>query len=557
MVSPCKVLLVSPRFLDRSIFDLKEACEAAGARYPLPPLGLITVAALLPREWECRLVNRNTEELREADIDWADMVMIGGMLPQRPDAHKIIALVHSRHKPVVIGGPDVSSSPEAYEAADFRVLGEAEEIIHDFVAAWDAGERQGIFEAAKFSVDVTQTPVPRYELLTRTHYAAFSVQFARGCPFKCEFCDIIELYGRKPRVKTIEQVLTELDALYESGWRGHVEFVDDNFIGNKKAVKILLPHLIAWQKERGYPFNFATEASLNLADDDELLGLMREANFYLVFMGIESPDPDTLVSMQKKQNTRRSLADSVHKVYRAGMMVNAGFIVGFDTERSGMADVMIDCIEATSIPFCVVGLLFALPMTQLTRRLTQEGRMYPMEYVTERSGDQCTNSLNFETLRPRRDVLSDYRNVLENIYSPPAFFERVRHLVSVLDRPRLDRSKRKDPPRPQLFGIPRADLLILWRLILRLLTRGPTACWHFAKVFRECAKNNPRALEHVVFYALMFLHLGRFTRNVVKEVDRQIADIDSGRWQSPLAGRAAPLIAAPATAQLPEPARAA
>jgi len=203
------------------------------------------VAALLPRSWECRLVNRNTEELHEADLDWADLVMTGGMLPQQPDALRVIELAHARGKPVAVGGPDATSSPERYASADFQVLGEAEGIIDEFIAAWDSGAREGVFEAEKFRADITRSPVPRFDLLTREHYTYFGVQFARGCPFTCEFCDIIELYGRVPRVKTAPQMLAELDALYASGYRGHLDFVDDNFIGNKKSVKAFLPELIA------------------------------------------------------------------------------------------------------------------------------------------------------------------------------------------------------------------------------------------------------------------------------------------------------------------------
>jgi len=239
------------------------------------------------------------------------------------------------------------------------VLGEAEGVIDSFIRAWTSGVRQGVFEAEKFKIDVTKTPIPRFDLLKRGQYTFYGVQFARGCPFTCEFCDIIELYGRVPRVKAVEQMLAELVALYRIGYRGHLDFVDDNFIGNKKAVKAFLPHLIAWQQERGYPFEFSTEASINIADDDALLALMREANFFTIFVGIESPDTDTLVSMQKKQNTRRALADCVHRIYRAGIFVNAGFIVGFDSEKGAVAQAMIECIEATSIPFCMVGLLYA------------------------------------------------------------------------------------------------------------------------------------------------------------------------------------------------------
>jgi len=550
--SSCNVLLVAPRFSGQSFWNFEAACEVYGARFPAPPLGLITVAALLPESWQCRLVNRNTEELSDADLDWADLVMTGGMLPQQPDTLCVIELAHERHKPVVVGGPDATSSPEAYLTADFRVLGEAESIIGAFIEAWESGIREGIFEAEKFTTDITKTPIPRFDLLKRPQYTYYGVQFARGCPFTCEFCDIIELYGRAPRVKTAEQMLAELDHLYGIGYRGHLDFVDDNFIGNKKAVKAFLPHLIAWQKEHGYPFEFSTEASINLADDDALLALMREANFFTVFVGIESPDTDTLVAMQKKQNTRRSLADGVHKIYRAGMFVNAGFIVGFDSEKGSVADAMIDCIEATAIPFCMVGLLYALPNTQLTRRLAREGRLFPPDYTMRSAdgvGDQCTSGINFETARPRRDILLDYRAVLARIYRPTAYYERVRTVARLLDRPVLDISAREVVSAPRICGIPLRQLNLLWRLVWRIAVRQPAALWPFCKVFYECARKNPRAIDDVGMLAAVYLHLEPFSRFVIAAIDRQVAAIDSGEWRAPrmAAAHHAPQPAVPQT----------
>lgn len=534
----CNVLLIAPSFSGQSFWNFRAACEVYGARFPAPPLGLITVAALLPRSWQCRLVNRNTEELRDADLDWADLVMTGGMLPQRPDTLRVIELAHARGKSVAVGGPDATSSPDCYATADFRVLGEAEGIIDAFIAAWDSGVRRGVFEAEKFTADITRSPVPRFDLLTREHYTYFGVQFARGCPFTCEFCDIIELYGRAPRVKTAEQMLSELSTLYACGYRGHLDFVDDNFIGNKKAVKAFLPQLIAWQKARGYPFEFSTEASINIADDDGLLALMRAANFFTVFVGIESPDSDTLISMQKKQNTRRSLAASVHKIYRAGMFVNAGFIVGFDSEKGSVADAMVDCIEATSIPFCMVGLLYALPNTQLSRRLAREERLFPADYTMRSAssdgvGDQCTSGLNFETARARREILVDYRSVLARIYRPGAYYQRVRQVMRLLDRPKLDRSASTDAPRPGVFGIPFRDFALFWRLVCRIARRQPTALWPFCKTFYECARRNLRAINYVGVLAALYLHLDPFSRFVISTVNRQIAELDLGQWTAP------------------------
>ena len=545
-----KVLLVAPRFNGQSFWNFVDACELYGARVPSAPLGLITVAAMLPASWECRLVNRNTEELTEADLDWSDMVMTGGMLPQRPDTLEVIALAQQRGKPVIVGGPDITSSPDAYENADCRVLGEAEDIIEAFINAWESGIRHGVFEAKKFEIDVTETPLPRFDLLKTSQYLYLGVQFSRGCPFTCEFCDIIELYGRVPRTKTAEQMLGELDALYRVGYRGHLDFVDDNFIGNKRAVKAFLPQLIDWQKERGYPFMLSTEASVNLADDDVLLGLMREANFFAVFVGIESPDTETLIAMQKKQNTRRSLVDGVHKIHKAGIFVTAGFIIGFDSEKFSVADAMIACIEETAIPACMVGLLIALPTTQLTSRLAAEGRLFPKSYMDKMlasgSGDQCTAGLNFTAARPRRDILMDYKTVLRHIYSPKAYFQRVLRMSMALDRASFDQDNLDYSIR--LGPITVRDLWLLWRLIVRLAMRQPRALSHFARVFVACARVKPESLEAVGMMAAMYLHLGPFSRLVIASLDQQISEIDAGEYRSPLGDAASSVSASPSGA---------
>ncbi len=510
------VLMVFPRFNPHSFWNLQAACDIRRARCPAPPLGLITLAALLPPAWNIRLVNRNAEELTESDLAWADLVMTGGMIPQQDDTLALIDLCHVRGKPVVVGGPDATSSPDIYRGADFLVLGEAEGLIDQFSEAWSAGAKGGVFEGVKFQADVTKSPVPRFDLLKREHYIYIGVQFSRGCPFNCEFCDIIELYGQVPRAKTNEQMLAELDALYRMGYRGHVDFVDDNLIGNKKALKRFLPALHGWQRERGYPFQFSTEASMNLADDAQLLQMMRNANFFAVFIGIESPDTETLISTQKKQNTKRSLADSVYRIYRAGMFVVAGFIIGFDTEKGNVAAGMVDCIEATSIPICMVGLLAALPNTQLTRRLKSEGRLLPLE---RHKGDQCSGGLNFVTLRPRRDVLADFRTVLENIYQPAAYFERVRTVGRALDCP--------NHAIMSSFKELRRDLGVLGRLAWRMTVQRPELRRHFWRTLIDCARNNFGALEYVVTMMVFYLHLGDFANFLVEELDRRIEMIDN------------------------------
>jgi len=506
--------MIYPRFEANSFWAYTKACEVIGARYPTSPLSLITVAAMLPPEWEIRLVNRNTEELHASDIAWADMVMTGGMLVQQSDVHHLTNVAHAQGKPVVVGGPDVTSHPHMYKDADFQVRGEAEAVIDDFIAAWESGARRGNFEAPKFTIDVTKTPIPRFDLLKFDQYLYIGVQFSRGCPFTCEFCDIIELYGRVPRAKTNEQMLAELDALYGLGYRGHVDFVDDNLIGNKKAVKQFLPHLRNWLETHDHPFEFSTEASLNLSDDDELLRLMRDANFFAVFVGIESPDTATLVQMRKKQNTRRSIAKSVHKIYAHGMFVMAGFIVGFDSERGSVAEPMIELIEEAAIPVAMVGLLYALAETQLGRRLLKEGRLHA-DHDTHESGDgdQCMTGLNFETLRPREQVLADYKAILQRIYDPEAFANRLRRLSDLLDR---SNSPRRPPVGDMRFRAGASERF------KRIVDCAPEARVFFEEIIRYCASTNPRALRLIVPMMAIYLHLGPFSRRVMAEIDRRI-----------------------------------
>jgi radical SAM superfamily enzyme YgiQ (UPF0313 family) len=541
MADACNVLMIYPKFNPRSFWAYDGACELLNAKYPAAPLGMITLAAMLPASWDIRLVNRNTEELDPAELDWADMVMTGGMLAQRPDCLRVIEQAQNSGKPVIIGGPDVTSSPEAYGIADICVLGEAENIIDEFIAAWRRGERSGLFEKPRYQVDVTKTPIPRFDLLKKGHYIYPTVQFSRGCPFMCEFCDIIELYGRVPRTKTPEQMLAELDALYQLGWRGHLDFVDDNLIGNKKAVKAFLPHLIEWQKKHKYPFMLSTEASLNLADDPQLLNLMKEANFFAVFVGIESADEETLVHTQKKQNTRRSIPESVHRIYDAGMFIAAGFIVGFDTEKGSVADSLVRCIEDSRIPIANVSLLYALAGTQLTRRLEREQRLRPDYEVDRRgnAGDFALAGLNFEPVRPRRDILSDFAAVLTSIYEPKTYFARTRRMVLSLNRINLG------------FGIQLRDswlefdrfLRIMWHLSWhRPEMRGPV--W---RLLVECMVKNPRAVRAVVSMSLFYLFLGPLSRMMADVALAQIAEIDAaGTTVDPAIPDPLPAIAATA-----------
>jgi len=533
------VLMLYPRFTAASFWDAGASVDATGARSTQPALGLLTVAAMLPTHWGVRFVDRNLASPTEADFAWADLVMTGGMLPQQDDTFEVVRLSRVHSKPVVVGGPDATSSPHLYEHADFRVLGEAESVIDAFVAAWEAGERRGVFKAEPFTADVTRTPIPRFDLVDFSDYARVGVQFSRGCPFNCEFCDIIELYGRVPRAKTPEQVLAELDALYALGHRGRVDFVDDNLVGNKKALREFLPALVRWQQAHGCPFEFSTEASVNVAADRAVLLLLREANFRRVFVGIESPDTDTLVGARKKQNTRCDLVECVREIHAHGIAVDAGFIVGFDHERGSVAGPMVRFIEEAAIPICMVGLLYALPNTQLIRRLASEGRLFAVHDSVPDSAevrDQTVGGLNFVTQRPRRDVLMDYLTVLERIYEPRAFFARVRRfgraLKPVVRGPGVGGGDRGGSVLRLPLGLTRRDLKEALGVI-RLVARHPRWLIPFGWTVLDCLWQNPAALKAVFTAVALYLHVGPFSVKVRRILSGQVAEIDEGRWRQP------------------------
>jgi radical SAM superfamily enzyme YgiQ (UPF0313 family) len=517
-----KALLLHPEFSALGFWNYKEVCHLVGAQYPASPLGLITMAALLPEEWQLRLLDLNTTSLDDADIDWADLVFIGGMLPQQSRFLRLIERVHSRGKKVVAGGPDPTSQPEVYRSADYLVLGEAESSLPLFLADFAHGAPSGTYTSEE-KPDITRSPIPRFDLLQFKNYLMIGVQFCRGCPFDCEFCDIIELYGRSPRTKTPQQVVAELDTLYRLGHRGHVDFVDDNFIGHKARAKEILRAVKAWSEPHGHPFFFSTEASINLAADDELLGLMRDLDFRYVFVGIESADTDVLADMHKVANLKRDIVADLHKIYRHGIVVNGGFILGFDGETSASAHKLIDVIERGHIVMSMVGLLFALPNTRLTRRLREEhrlledtGRLSAAAEATE--VDQTTSGLNFITRRPRAEVLEDFLHVLRSAYSTRNYFDRCLQVSRALRiHPRFS------PPwrRKALYGM--AFLKIVFKLGLR-----PATAYYYWRNFLAVLLTRASALETVVNLMAMYLHFTRQTKFVSRVMADQIKLLQAG-----------------------------
>jgi radical SAM superfamily enzyme YgiQ (UPF0313 family) len=416
-----KALLIYPQF-PQSFWSYDRFMKLAGLKATIPPLGILTVAALLPPDWDIRFRDRNVTCETEADWAWCDLVIISAMLVQKPDFQALIQTAVRRGKTVAVGGPYPTSVPQdALDAgAQFLVLDEGEMTVPQFLTALARGETHGIFRSLE-KPDVTQSPIPRFDLLQREAYLMMAMQFSRGCPFNCEFCDIISLYGRKPRTKEPEQALAELQKLYDLGWRGSLFIVDDNFIGNQRNVKRFLRELIPWMQKHRYPFTFITEASVNLAEDEELLQLMGEAGFYAVFLGIETPDQDSLQVTRKLQNTRNPLVEACRKINEAGLLIYAGFILGFDGERTGAGDRIQAFVEQTSIPQPMLGLLQALPNTALWERLQQEQRL-----LTDKSqaiGDQ-NNLMNFIPTRPMAELAHEYVASFWQLYEPQAYLRR-------------------------------------------------------------------------------------------------------------------------------------
>jgi radical SAM superfamily enzyme YgiQ (UPF0313 family) len=488
-----RVLLVYPEFPD-TYWSFRHALAFVRKKSAFPPLGLATVASMLPKTWERRLVDMNVRTLERSDILWADVVFVSAMLVQKASLERVVALCRSLGKRVVVGGPYVSTNAQAMSSADHLFVGESEATLPEFVADLERGEPRRVYRAEE-RPSLALTPVPDFSLLELERYSSMSVQYSRGCPFQCEFCDIIEVYGRVPRTKSNEQMLVELDTLLATGWRGPVFVVDDNFIGNKKNVRRLLPELADWSERNDYPFSFFTEASVNLADDAPLLAMMRQAGFRRVFLGIETPVEASLVEAQKGQNRKRDLVESVRTIQSYGMEVMAGFIVGFDNDPEDIFDRQIDFIQASAIPLAMVGLLTALPETQLWRRLEREGRL-----VAESSGDNTDCSLNFVPKMDPRRLIEGYRSVLQAIYSSAAYYRRV---LASLERVADAR------PIQHTAGIAQ-DLVALGRVVMTLGVRDGERAEFWRFLARVVADHRDK-FPHAVRLAAMGYHFRKLT----------------------------------------------
>ena len=509
-----RVLLLYPLF-PKSFWSFEKTLALVDCKALLPPLGLITVAALLPQKWEFRLVDHNIQEITEADWEWAELVIISGMIVQKKDLLAQIGEAKQRDKLVAVGGPYATTSPQEVESADFLILDEGEITLPMFIAAVERGDRSGVFRATEKPA-VTETPIPRYDLLNLSAYDNMSVQFSRGCPFQCEFCDIIVLYGRKPRTKTPEQLIAELEFLYDLGWRGAVFMVDDNFIGNKRNVKLLLRELKVWMADKGYPFGLTTEASVDLAKDEELMELMVECNFKKVFLGIETPDTDSLALTNKMQNTRDPLNESIDKITRAGMQVMAGFIIGFDGEKPHAGDRIVQFVEQTGIPMAMFSMLQALPNTALWHRLEREGRL-----LNSAANINQTTLMNFVPTRAIEDIATEYVEAFWQLYEPKAYLNRIFRYYMKLGEAKNVVSKRTSWKTIRALG------LLLWKQGVQAPSR-----WLFWRNLIQVIVRKPRQLEIYLTLCAYLEHFVEYRFIVREQINLQLANYMASRPQA-------------------------
>ena len=484
------ILLLAPEIPD-TFWSFKHALKFIRRRASTPPLGLLTVAAMLPAEWQKRLVDLNVTRLTDADLAWADYAFVGGMVVQRKSAREVIARCKAAGVPVVAGGPLFSVEHESFPEVDHFVLNEAELTLPPFLADLRNGHPRRLYSSGDHA-DLHQTPVPLWELVNFKHYASMGVQFSRGCPYDCEFCNVTAMLGHRPRTKTTAQMIAELDRLHELGWRGSVFFVDDNLIGNKRLLKSeLLPALIVWQhRKRRMPFN--SQVSMNLADDAELMRLMAAAGFDNVFVGIETPDEAALAACNKKQNLGRDLVADVKRIQRAGIEVNAGFIVGFDGDTLSTFQRQIDFIQRSGIVTAMVGMLQAPPGTRLYARMAREGRL-----LGDMTGDNVDGTTNLIPSMGLEMLNEHYRALLSHIYAPKQYYRRVRTFLREFKTPevrqRVDFQRLLALGRSALrLGIVGRERFQYWRLLAwtvfvrpRLLPRAVTLAiygYHFRRV---------------------------------------------------------------------------
>jgi len=485
--------MVYPMYPD-TFWSFKHALKFVSKKASFPPLGLLTVAAMLPEDWCKKLIDMNVNQLLDDDILWADIVFISAMSIQSESTEEVIQRCKKLNAKIAAGGPLFTSSPELYQGIDYLILNEAEITLPQFIKDLNEGKPEHIYTIGDFA-DITTTPLPLWSLISTTDYTSMNVQYSRGCPFDCDFCDITVLYGRKPRTKTKDQVIAELDTLYFTGWKGPVFFVDDNFIGNKlKLKKEILPAIADWMKKRKNPFYLNTEASINLADDEQLMHLMVQAGFEAVFIGIESPNNDSLVECNKYQNANRDMILSVKKIQDAGLEVQGGFIVGFDNDHPKIFEELTNFIQQSGVVTAMVGLLNAPKGTKLEKRLQNEGRM-----LKDFTGNNTDFTMNFIPRMDSEKLLDGYKSIVKTIYSPKYFYERVMRFL-----------KDFEPKKKKVFHLNPNYILALFRSIIKLGVIGEERIYYW-KLFLWTLFRKPQLFSLAILFTIYGFHFKKIS----------------------------------------------
>lgn len=491
-----KILLVYPEYPE-TFWSFKYALKFISKKASLPPLGLLTVAALLPKEWEKKLVDMTVTALIDRDIKWADYVFISAMSIQKESVKKIITQCKRLEAKIVAGGPLFTSGYEDFEDdVDYFILNEAEITLPLFLKDLKGGHLKHIYTSDQW-VDIKKAPIPLWELADINKYVTMCIQYSRGCPFNCDFCDVTYLFGHKMRLKTKDQILAELESLYLRGWRGGVFIVDDNFIGNKRKLKSeILPAMIDWMEKRKYPFTFTTQTSINLSDDEELMRLMVRARFGSVFVGIETPNEESLAECNKLQNKNRDLIACVKKIQKFGLIVNGGFIIGFDSDSPSIFENMIEFVQKSGIVSAMVGLLNAPRGTKLYKRLVKENRL-----LKEATGDNTDLSINFIPKMNYKALIDGYKRVLSTIYSPKCYYERLLTLL-----------KNMKPLQKQKYQFHLWYLTAFLKSIWQLGIIGKERIYYW-KIFFWTLFRRPQLLPMAITYAVYGFHFRKIYKN--------------------------------------------